>query len=179
MDNITKAYDFYKKHIFDPQKIELLKAHNLKVAGHVHSVIWELFCALITGEKAEGITGADLNGWEVKSAKNRAGFEYQYHRNAHLRKLTEDKLINHLFCSYSEDYSEVTVRAIRGKNLSAKFFDVWEPLCIEKYSDPSNLRFRKSIPFPFVENNGLLVLKIEGGNLVRANEHFTIDLIDT
>ena len=176
MDNISNAFNFYKKHIYDPEKIALLKEHNLKVAGHVHSVIWELFCALITGEKAVGITGADLKGWEVKSAKIGGNFEYQYHRKAHLQKLEEDKIVNHIFCSYSEEYDSVTVRALKGSMLCEKYFNVWEPLCIEKYKNPDNLRFRKNVLFSFVKNNGLVVLEIQGGNLIFKNDDFKVEL---
>jgi hypothetical protein len=176
MNNIDKAYDFYKQHIFDPKKIELLKEHNLKVAGHIHSVIWELFCALITGEKAEGITGADLKGWEVKSAKGTGNFEYQYHRNAHLDKLEEDRVVNHIFCSYSDEYDGVIVRVMRGSMLCDKYFDTWKPLCIEKYKNPDNLRFRKSVSSSYVKNNGLIVLEINKGKLVFKDDGFKVKL---
>lgn len=172
MSNIDSGYGFYKQHIYDEQKIKLLKEYNLKVAGHVHSVIWELFCALLTGQKAEGITGADLNGWEVKSAKGKGNFEYQYHRHAHLEKLDEDAIVSHIFCSYSEDYDGVIVKAMKGSELREKYFDVWKPECIEKYRNPDNLRYRKNVSFKEVQDKGLLVLKIEKGQLTFRNDEF-------
>jgi hypothetical protein len=172
MSNINKGYTFYKQNIYDEQKIKLLKEYNLKVAGHVHSVIWELFCALLTGQKAEGITGADLHGWEVKSAKGSGNFEYQYHRHAHLDKLEEDGVVSHIYCSYSEDYDSVVVRALKGSELREKYFDTWKPECIEKYNNPSNLRFRKNISYKYVQDNGLLVLKVEKGKLTYKNDQF-------
>lgn len=166
MNNIDRAFEFYSKHIYDAEKINLLKENNLKVAGHVHSVIWELFGAILTGQKAEGITGADLVGWEVKSAKEGGSYEYQYHRNAHLGKLDEDCIVNHLYCSYSDEYDCLEVRVMRGDDLSNDYFNKWKPLCIEKYSNPANLRFRKSIGFGYVKQYGLLVLKVSRGEMV-------------
>lgn len=172
MNNIDLAFQFYGKHIYDAQKIKLLKDNKLKVAGHVHSVIWELFGAILTGQKAEGITGADLVGWEVKSAKEGGSFEYQYHRNAHLEKLHEDCIVNHLYCSYSDEYDSLKVRVIKGSELSDEYFSKWKPLCIEKYKNPANLRFRKSIGYRHIERNGLLVLQINKGELVFRQDDF-------
>lgn len=169
---IDAAYDCYVGHIYDAEKISLLREYNLKVAGHVHSVMWELFCALLTGERAEGITGADLNGWEVKSAKNGGSFEYQYHRNAHLEKLDEDCIVNHIFCTYSENYDGVVVRAMTGSELREGYFDSWRPECIEEYSKIETRRFRRSISSGHVNNNGLLVLTIENGQLTYRNDDF-------
>lgn len=172
MRNIDRAFEFYSKHIYDAEKIQLLKDNKLKVAGHVHSVIWELFGAILTGRKAEGITGADLVGWEVKSAKAGGSYEYQYHRNAHLEKLDEDCIVNHLYCSYTNEYDGLEVRVMRGNELSEEYFSKWKPLCIEKYSNPVNLRFRKSIGYGHVKYNGLLVLQVSGGKLVFRQDDF-------
>ncbi|MAD14487.1 MAG: hypothetical protein CL579_00150 [Alteromonadaceae bacterium] len=166
MNNLDLAFEFYEKHIYDPEKIQLLKENRLKVAGHVHSVIWELFGAILTGRKAEGNTGSDLRGWEVKSAKNGGSYEYQYHRNAHLSKLDEDCVVNHLYCSYSEEYDDLEVRVMKGADLAELFFEAWKPLCIEKYRNRDTLRFRKIIPYQYIQRNGLLVLKVNKGNLV-------------
>ena len=81
MSAIDTAYNFYARHIYDSEKIALLQEHNLKIPGSVPSVMWELFGALLTGRRGAGNTGADLLGWEVKSAKGTGSFEYQYHLN--------------------------------------------------------------------------------------------------
>src|SRR5471030_1789194 len=78
---IDNAYSFYTRHIYDEEIIYLLQQHNLKVAGHVPSVIWELFGSILTGRIGNGTTGADLQGWEVKSSTWGGAFEYQYHLN--------------------------------------------------------------------------------------------------
>jgi hypothetical protein len=69
--NIDMAYEFYCKHICDIEKIRLLDYYGLKVSGFVPSVLWELFGAMLTGRKGRGGVGADLDGWEIKSAKKK------------------------------------------------------------------------------------------------------------
>ncbi|GFD67923.1 hypothetical protein [Alteromonas sp. KUL106] len=174
MDNIDKAYDFYSKHIYDKEKIKLLREYNLKTAGFVPSVLWELFGALITGKKGTGLTGADLEGWEVKSSVERGSFEYQYHLNTGRPKLIEDCGVSHLFCSYSKDYKNVFVRMMTGEELRESYFDKWLPEYELNYdrsieSTARRQRFRRSIPFGHVSKNGKLVLEIKNTELVYKN----------
>lgn len=168
MSSLDKAYELYVRHIYDEEKIKLLSEHNLKIAGSVPSVLWELFGALLTERSGSGLTGADLLGWEVKSAKVGGSFEYQYHLNTGAAKLKEDYEVNHLFCTYSETYKDIVVRVMRGKDLAEKYFRSWEPDYLKNYdiSVPDSQRrqrFRKNISFSYVEANGELVLKIEDG----------------
>ncbi|UJS25477.1 hypothetical protein [Thiothrix winogradskyi] len=179
MNRIDETFQFYQKHILDAEKISLLKAHNLKVTGSVPSVIWELFGAILTGRSSTGNTGADLSGWEIKSAKMGASYEYQYHLNTGTHKLDEDAQINHLFCAYSETYVDVIVKVMAGKDL-ASYFNQWKPEYLQNYdtSVPSaqrRQRFRRSIPAGFVRTNGILVLEIREGALVERND----TIIDT
>ena len=69
MSRIDEVFQFYKEHICDEKKLDLLRSYNLKVTGSVSSVMWELFGAILTGRSSTGVTGADLSGWEIKSAK--------------------------------------------------------------------------------------------------------------
>lgn len=175
MSSIDQAYELYIRHIYDEEKIGLLAKHNLKIAGSVPSVLWELFGAILTERSGTGLTGADLQGWEVKSAKEGGSYEYQYHLNTGAAKLKEDCQVNHLFCKYSETYKDVAVRVMKGKDLAEKFFSEWEPYYLRNYdtSVPDSQRrqrFRKSISFGYVEAHGELVLKIENGKLVSRND---------
>ncbi len=168
MSSLDEAYELYVRHIFDEEKIDLLSEHNLKIAGSVPSVLWELFGALLTERSGSGLTGADLVGWEVKSARVGGSFEYQYHLNTGAAKLKEDCEVNHLFCTYSETYKDVAVRVMRGADLAEKYFKSWEPNYLRNYdiSVPDakrRQRFRKNISFGYVEAHGELVLKIEDG----------------
>jgi len=175
MSSIDKAFDLYCRYIDDEEKIRLLTENNLKIAGSVPSVMWELFGAVLTERSGEGVTGADLQGWEVKSAKEGGSYEYQYHLNTGAAKLKEDCEVNHLFCTYSETYKDVSVRVMPGKELATRFFKAWEPDYLKNYdaSVPDSQRrqrFRKSISFGFVENNGILVFRIENGKLTYRND---------
>ncbi|WGY48388.1 hypothetical protein [Vibrio sp. ABG19] len=174
MDSIDKAYEFYKKHIYDEDKISLLVEHNLKIAGVVPSVLWELFGSIITGKNGTGVTGADLEGWEVKSSVDRSSFEYQYHLNTGQQKLHEDCTVKHLFCSYSKDYKDVTVRVMDGQQLRHDYFDKWLPLYESNYnkrvdSSLRRQRFRKSIPYGYVSKNAKVVFEIKNTELVYKN----------
>jgi len=175
LSNINKAYSFYSKHIYDEEKMKLLEENRLPIAGSVPSVLWELFGALLTGRTGAGATGADLQGWEVKSSKHLGSYEYQYHINTGLDKLREDCIVNHLFFSYSETYKDVAVRVMRGSDLASRYFQKWEPDYISNYNPdiPANQRrqrFRKSIPYGYVQEHGTLVMKIESGVLITDSD---------
>lgn len=171
MSSIDSAFKFYSQHIYDEEKIDLLKKHKLKISGSVPSVLWELFGALLTERSGAGTTGADLVGWEVKSAKTGGSYEYQYHLNTGEAKLKEDCEVNHLFFSYSETYKDVVVRAMQGKELARNYFNVWKPDYLKNYDssvpkEQRRQRFRKSISFGYVETKGILILKISDGKLI-------------
>ena len=171
MSSIDKAYSFYSRHIYDEEKIRLLQEHNLKVAGSVPSVLWELFGALLTERSGSGLIGADLQGWEVKSACEGGSYEYQYHLNTGFAKLQEDCRVNHLFCIYSKTYKDVVVMAMQGKDFAQKFFKAWEPDYLDNYDvsmdkKQRRQRFRRNISSGHVKTNGTLVMRIEDGKLV-------------
>ena len=175
MNKINSAFSFYSTHIYDEAKISLLREHKLKIAGSVPSVMWELFGAILTGRSGAGTTGADLNGWEVKSAKEGSSFEYQYHLNTGAEKLKEDCLVNHLFCSYSETYKDVVVRTIKGDDLTASFFKAWEPDYLKNYDASASKserrqRFRKNISSGYVVTHGQVILKIKDGLVVERHD---------
>lgn len=175
------AYQVYTRYIDDQEKIELIRSHGLKVAGSVPSVIWELFASAITGQTGNGITGADLYGWEVKSATLGSSFEYQYHLNTGAQKLEEDCHVNHLFFSYSDGYRNVAVWAMRGEELAEQYFRQWEPGYEVNYdslapSEKRKQRFRKTIKFAHVRDNGRLVLEIQNGNLIFSDQSIIDEL---
>ncbi|MCF6337823.1 MAG: hypothetical protein L3J84_07695 [Gammaproteobacteria bacterium] len=175
MSSIDTAFQFYSRHIYDEEKIELLVQHHLKIAGSVPAVLWELFGALLTERPGTGSTGADLLGWEIKSAKEGGSYEYQYHLNTGAVKLKEDCEVNHLFCSYSETYKDVVVRTIKGDDLAEKYFKAWQPDYFNNYDssvpkEQRRQRFRRSISFGYVETNGCLIMKVEDGKLVYRDD---------
>ncbi|HAT2537227.1 TPA: hypothetical protein R6W46_001241 [Citrobacter freundii] len=174
-NTLDEAFAFYASHIYDEEKINLLRSHNLKVAGHVPSVLWELFGSILTGRHGNGITGADLQGWEVKSSTLRSSFEYQYHLNTGEAKLLEDCEVNHLFCSYSTDYRDLIVKAIPGEELKETFFEAWLPEYRANYdrtvgSTSRRQRFRKAIPYGFVQVHGRTILEVKAGEIYSRND---------
>lgn len=175
MSKIQAAFEFYSSHIYDEALIVLLQRHNLKVAGSVPSVKWELFGALLTGSKGAGDIGADLVGWEVKSAISGSSYEYQYHLKTGLAKLDEDCQVNHIFCSYQPTYESVTVRALSGAVLASEFFKKWKPLYLKNYDENAKSsrrrqRFRKAVTNSFVQQHGELILEISNSELVFTSE---------
>ncbi|HCG6983257.1 TPA: hypothetical protein NJ311_003617 [Vibrio parahaemolyticus] len=171
---IGAAFAFYRKHIHKVELINLLEEHRLKVPGLVPSVLWELFASILTGQKGTGNTGADLQGWEVKSATMNSSFEYQYHLNTGLEKLEEDCIVNHLFCSYSKDYSKVNVMVMKGNDLAIPYFHQWRNGYEHNYdrnvdASTRRQRYRKAIPYGHVKRNGEVILTIENGQLIFQN----------
>lgn len=174
MSGVDAAYAIYRRYIHDVERIRLLQQYQLKVAGSVPSVIWELFSAVLTERSGAGNTGADLVGWEVKSATEGGSYEYQYHLHTGLEKLAEDCRVNHLFCSYSQDYARVVVKAMRGEALAQVFFRRWEPEYRANYdhgvaASQRRQRFRRAIPQGHVMQHGQNVLIIEHGEVVEQN----------
>ncbi|MCB9026114.1 MAG: hypothetical protein H6625_07350 [Bdellovibrionaceae bacterium] len=164
--HIIKAYDYYTKFILNEEKLALLEKYNFRVNGSVPSQDWELFAAILTNLKSTEGYGADLPGYEVKSAKSRNSFEYQYHKNAGLEKLEEDMVVSHLFISYSPSYTEITVRLLKPEILKPTF-ESWREELENNYRDGSTRqRFRKSISFGTVESNGTIIMEIRAGKLI-------------
>lgn len=164
--NISGAYEYYVNHIYREERFNLLRAWNLPVSGSVPSVDWELFGALLTSRKRETPYGADLGGFEVKSAVDGNAFEYQYHIDGGLKKLNEESLVDHIFVSYAPDYTNITVRLVLGQSLQAIFTN-WIPGFEKNYAGSDRkLRYRKSITFKTVRDLGRVMMIIQNTKLI-------------
>jgi len=164
--HVQAAFEYYNQHINRQERFKLLKEHKFSITGSVHSVDWELFGSILTGESGKSGYGSDLGTYEIKSAVERASFEYQYHLHGGQAKLKEDMLVNHIFISYSTNYANVNVRLIEGATL-APIFQEWEPRLIENYAGAKpRQRFRKSIPYGFVAKSGAIIMTIENHLLI-------------
>lgn len=159
--NIPEAFDFYRKYLLGTakDKSEIYVRYGFKPPG-VASKDWEVFAAILLRDRSKGGDGADLERHEVKSAGYGWSFEYQYHKFHGEQKLDEDKQVNHLFISYAANYQDVEVRYLRGKEL-AQVFESWRP----GHYQAGKQRYRKSISFGYVKLSGVLILKIEHGQL--------------
>ena len=164
--HVQAAFEYYDQHINRPERFKLLKEHKFSITGSIHSVDWELFGSILTGESGKSGYGSDLGTYEIKSAVERASFEYQYHLHGGQTKLKEDMLVNHIFISYSTHYEDVQVRLLEGATL-APVFQKWEPHLIENYSGTNpRQRFRKSISYGFVAKFGTIIMTIENYRLI-------------
>lgn len=123
-----KAYSFYKKFILDysQDKLEIYKQYGFTLQGSVGSKDWEVFAAILMGDRARSGDGADLMGYEVKSALLGNSFEYQYHKNHGLDKLQSDKAIDHIFIARNSVYQDIEVWLVKCSKL-VPIFDKWLP----------------------------------------------------
>lgn len=128
---------------------------------------WEVFAAILvrtTGTASQ--SGIDLVGYEVKSAQDRGGFEYQYHRNSWQKKFEEDRAADHIYISHRGNLAFVEVWHCEGSAI-ASFLDAW--LEDNPYSKDTEQRFRRSISYRWVSQNATLLLRIEDG---RASDEY-------
>ena len=122
---------------------------------------WEVFAAiLVRTTGTESNAGIDLAGYEVKSAQDRGGFEYQYHRRSWQKKFEEDRLADHIYIAHRDNLAFVEVWHCEGSDI-ATFLDRW--LKDKPYSKDTEQRFRRSIPYRWVSEHATLLLRIEDG----------------
>ncbi len=164
--NISAAYAYFANHINRKERFDLLRSYSLPVAGSVHPIDWELFGAILTGARGTTGYGADLEAYEIKSAVEGNSFEYQYHLHGGVQKLEDEIRLDHIFISYVADYSGVWVRLIAGALLADRF-ESWRTGLVEAYSGPNRrLRYRRSVPYGIVRQEGALLMQIKDGVLV-------------
>jgi hypothetical protein len=159
--NVSAAHDFFVRHMHAPlqAKRSIYESRGVRLGCVIPPSDWEVFASILLDKAGNGTnSGVDL----VESASNRAGYEYQYHKETGLEKLTNDSKCNHLFIDHSDFLNKVTVRMVHGNAAKTKFFDVWR----KNYPNPYPQRYRKQIPFKWVESNANVLLVIENGKLV-------------
>jgi hypothetical protein len=163
---VQEAYSFYKTYILDysRDKAEIYERYGFSLQGSVGSKDWEVFAAILLNDRARRGDGADLMNYEVKSAVIGGSFEYQYHRNRGLDKLTDDRDVDHIFVSRSESYTNVEVWLIE-RNKMISTFDRWLPELLQNYETAERQRFRRSVTYGFVRSQGIRLLEISDGAL--------------
>lgn len=168
---VQEAYSFYRAFILDysRNKAEIYERYGFSLHGSVGSKDWEVFAAILLNDRARRGDGADLEHYEVKSATAEGSFEYQYHRNHGLDKLTDDKNVDHVFVSRSKNYMDVEVRLVERTNMISTF-DKWLPELLQNYEMSDRQRFRRSVTYGFVRSQGHLLLKIRAGELTYSLE---------
>jgi hypothetical protein len=163
---VQEAYSFYKTYILDysRDKAEIYERYGFSLQGSVGSKDWEVFAAILLNDRARRGDGADLMNYEVKSAVIGGSFEYQYHRNRGLDKLTDDRDVNHIFVSRSESYTNVEVWLVERTKMTSTF-DRWLPELLQNYETAERQRFRRSVTYGFVRSQGVRLLEINDGVL--------------
>jgi hypothetical protein len=163
---VQEAYSFYKTYIleYSRNKAEIYERYGFSLQGSVGSKDWEVFAAILLNNRARRGDGADLENYEVKSATSGSSFEYQYHRNRGLNKLTDDRGVDHIFVSRSETYMNVDVWLIERAKM-IPIFDKWLPELLQNYETAERQRFRRSVTYGFVRSQGTQLLKINDGEI--------------
>lgn len=163
---VQEAYSFYRTYIleYSRDKAEIYGSYGFSLEGSVGSKDWEVFAAILLNDRAREGDGADLMNHEVKSAVIGGSFEYQYHRNRGLDKLTDDRDVDHIFVARSEIYTNVEIWLVERTQMIS-IFDKWLPELIQNYETAGRQRFRRSVTYGFVRSRGTQLLEISDGEL--------------
>jgi hypothetical protein len=122
---------------------------------------WEVFASMLVNDLGRKFgAGIDLANYEVKSSKRGASYEYQYHKNTGLEKLTKDMAVGHLFFEYFDNLRDVHLRYLHGSQLTS-YFGKW----LDEYPNPYPQRYRKNVPYGFVRKNGALLMTLKDGEV--------------
>lgn len=162
--DFEKSLMFFHAYMYGPLqgKLRLYGARKIPAGSIAMSSDWEVFASMLVKDLGRKFgAGIDLANYEVKSSKQGASYEYQYHKNTGLDKLAKDAKVGHLFFEYFENLKEVHLRYLHESKMS-EFFGKWK----EKYPDPYPQRYRKNIPYGFVKKNGTLLMTLKDGEVV-------------
>lgn len=161
--DFEKSLMFFHAYMYGPLqgKLRLYGARRIPPGSIAMSSDWEVFASMLVKDLGRKFgAGIDLANYEVKSAKQGASYEYQYHRNTGLDKLAKDAKVGHLFFEYFENLKEVHLRYLHGSKMR-EFFEKWR----EQYPDPYPQRYRKNVPYGFVKENGTLLMTLIDGEV--------------
>lgn len=162
--DFEKSLMFFHAYMYGPLqgKLRLYGARSIPTGAAVMSSDWEVFASMLVNDLGRKFgAGIDLANNEVKSAKRRGSYEYQYHKNTGKEKLAKDMTVGHLFFEYSESLEEVNLRWMHGSMLKETYFQKW----LDEYPDPYPQRYRKNVPYSFVKQNGTLLMTIKNGEV--------------
>lgn len=164
---LEKSLMFFHAYMYGPLqgKLRLYESRGVRPGNATTSSDWEVFASMLVndlGTKAG--SGIDLSQFEVKSAISGSSFEYQYHKETGKQKLKKDMAVGHLFFSHEDNLRHVEVRYVHGVSAKKDFFAQW----LADYPDPYPQRYRKSIPYGWVKENGKLLVVLKDGEVVRT-----------
>lgn len=157
--------EFFTSFMYLPlqSKRIIYESRGVRLGSIIPSSDWEVFASLLVDQKGSGgISGVDLEGFEVKSAMNNGSYEYQYHKDTGIQKLDEDVKVGHLFFNHFDFLKKVELRYVHGSVAAKDYFTVWK----QNYPNPYPQRYRNNISFNWVKQNAQLLLTIEEGKIV-------------
>lgn len=161
--DFEKALMFFHAYMYGPLqgKLRLYAARHVRSAGTTMSSDWEVFASILVKDLGRKIAaGIDLSNYEVKSAVSGGSYEYQYHKNTGKEKLLRDMTVGHLFFDHADNLRNVNLRYAHGSELE-DFFKKW----LAAYPDPYPQRYRKGVPFRWVQRNGVLLMTLTDGEV--------------
>ena len=161
--DFEKALMFFHAYMYGPLqgKLRLYRARDVPAGGVAMSSDWEVFASILVKDLGRKLAaGVDLAGYEVKSALHGSSYEYQYHKKTGKEKLQKDMTVGHLFFDHQDFLRHVDLRYAHGSAMK-EFFTKW----LQEYPDPYPQRYRKNIPFGWVEKNGMLLMTLTDGEV--------------
>lgn len=175
--DFEKSLMFFHAYMYGPLqgKLRLYGAREIPPGSVAMSSDWEVFASMLVNDLGRKFgPGIDLSNYEVKSAKRTSSYEYQYHKDSGRDKLVKDMEVGHLFFDYYDNLKEVDLRFLSGAVLKEPYFEKW----LEAFPDPYRQRYRKSIPYTFVKENGTLLMTIKDGEVIHPKVLHREPLID-
>jgi hypothetical protein len=161
--DFEKALMFFHAYMYGPLqgKLRLYNAREVRPSAAAMPSDWEVFASILVRDVGKKLAaGIDLSEHEVKSAYAGASYEYQYHKNTGKKKLRSDVQVGHLFFDHRNNLRRVDLRYAHGSSMKG-FFQKW----LQEYPDPYPQRYRKNIPFSWVEKNATLLMTLEDGEV--------------
>ena len=161
--DFEKALMFFHAYMFGPLqgKLRLYAARQVRAGGVAMSSDWEVFASILVRDVGKKLAaGIDLSEYEVKSALDGGSYEYQYHKNTGKDKLKGDMEVGHLFFDHRNNLRHVDLRYAHGSWMR-QFFGKW----LAEYPEPYPQRYRRSIPFQWVKENGILLMTLTDGEV--------------
>jgi hypothetical protein len=166
--DFEKSLMFFHAYMYGPLqgKLRIYGARKIREGSVVTPSDWEVFASMLVNDLGSKLAaGIDLANYEVKSAKRGGSYEYQYHKESGFEKLLKDAKVGHLFFDYSENLGEIDLRYLHGTQLSASYFDEWRNE-FQGWYERGKQRFRRSIPYGVVKNQGKLLMTLSDGEVV-------------
>ncbi|TAJ07577.1 MAG: hypothetical protein EPO61_12650 [Nitrospirae bacterium] len=163
--DFEKALMFFHAYMYGPVqgKLRLYSARGVRPGGVAMSSDWEVFASMLVRDLGTKLgSGIDLSGYEVKSAEDGGSYEYQYHKNTGKDKLRKDMEVGHLFFDHRNNLKNVDLRYAHGSWLKEQFFESW----LKQYPEPYPQRYRKSISFGWIKQNGVLLMTLKDGEVI-------------